>query len=368
MKQFLSQAIKAIILTAPLYSSAALAESGDNALHIYNWSDYIGESTIANFEKETGIDVVYDTYDSYEAAQGKLLAGRSGYDLVLLDASMAPRLIKAEIFQPLDHTKLSNWQNLEPTVLKNLEIYDPSVKYSFPYTWGTTGVTYNVDMVKERMGDAPVDSMALVFDPEVVSKFAECGVTLLDSPSDIYPMALSYLGLPPNSDNKADIQAAEQLLKSVRPYIKKFDSTAYMSDLPNKENCISMSWSGDYATTTMRAEEAGIDINLKYFVPKEGAPMWFDAFYMPSDAPHVDNAHKFIDYMLRPEVIAETSNYIAYANANAKAGPHMDPAIANDPAIYPDEATMSKLFSKETKEGKAARLLTRSWSSVKTGQ
>ncbi|MEH6577930.1 MAG: polyamine ABC transporter substrate-binding protein [Amphritea sp.] len=367
MKIKLSKFAKTAIFCA-LSSTAISANSAEKTLHIYNWADYIAEDTIAKFEQKTGIKVVYDTFDSYESVEAKLLAGKSGYDLVVFDASLSPRLIKAEIFKPLDKSKLPGWSNLNDAVLQQLASYDPGIQYGMPYTWGTVGFTYNVDMIKERMPDAPVDSFDMLFKPEVVAKFADCGVTIVDVASDMIPAALSYLGLDPNSNKKSDIKAVEKLYADVRPHIRKFDSSSYLSALPNKENCLSVTWSGDYVVASMRAAEAGADVNLKYTIPKEGVPIWFDAMYIPSDASNADAAHQFMAFLLQPETIADVTNYIGYANANAKATELVDPSISGDPSIYPDEETMQRLYSKTPKDSKSVRRITKAWGRIKTGR
>ncbi len=360
------------ILKAGVFCTITLAtlmtHASENTLHIYNWSDYIAEDTIDKFEKQTGIKVVYDFFDSYESVEAKLLVGNSGYDLVMFDASLSPRLIKAGIFQPLDKTKLSGWSNLDQAVLKQLQAYDPKLAYSMPYTWGTVGFTYNVDMIKKRMPNAPVDSMDMLFKPEVVSKFSDCGVTVVDMASDMVPVALSYLGLDPNSNKKSDIKAVEKLFKGIRPHIKKFDSHGYLNDLPTKETCLSMTWSGDYSVASMRAQEAGSNVNLKYTIPKEGVPIWFDALYVPADAKHVDAAHQFMNFILQPDIIADVTNYTGYANANAKSLALIDPAISGDVGIYPDKGTMQRLFSKTPKGSKEVRRVTKAWGRIKSGR
>ncbi|MDO6563399.1 polyamine ABC transporter substrate-binding protein [Amphritea sp. 1_MG-2023] len=368
MKHKTSTTVKSVLLSTALFSSSLMAASDENTLHIYNWSDYIAEDTIAKFEQKTGIKVVYDTFDSYESVEAKLLAGKSGYDLVMFDSSLSPRLIKAEIFKQLDKSKLPGWSNLDTAVLSKLESYDPGLKYTLPYTWGTVGFTYNVDMINERMADAPVDSLDMLFKPEVISKFADCGVTVVDVSSDMVPAALSYLGLDPNSNKKSDIKAVEELFSNIRPYIKKFDSTGYLSALPNRENCLSVTWSGDYAVASMRAAEAGSNVNLKYTIPKEGVPIWFDSLYIPSDSENVDAAHQFMAFLLQPEIIADVTNYIGYANANQKSTELIDASISSDPGIYPDEDTLNQLISKAPKDSKSVRQITKAWSRIKTGR
>ncbi|MEX6502439.1 polyamine ABC transporter substrate-binding protein [Pseudomonas zhanjiangensis] len=362
----------AALLSATLVAAPALSYGDEpapgNTLRVYNWSDYIGENTLANFEKATGIRVIYDTFDSYETVQGKLLPGHSGYDLVVLNAALVPPLIQAGVFQPLDKQQLPSWRNLDRLVLDNIQAYDPGVRYSAPYTWGSNGVTYNVDKIRARMPDAPIGSLAMLFDPQIVSRFADCGVTLLDAPTEVIPLALTYLGRDPNSARPEDLAAAEALLLSVRPYIKKFDSVGYLSALPNGDLCMAMTWSGDYATASARAEEAGVKIDLDYFIPREGSLIWFDNFYIPSDAPHAANAHKFIEYLLQPEVMAEVTDYVRYANSNQAATALVDAAIRDDPAIYPDARTRERLFAQKTQPLRSMRLISRTWNRVKTGK
>ena len=351
-------------LTAPVL---AASEEGGNILRLYNWADYIGPNTLADFEKATGIRVVYDNFDAYETVQAKLLTGRSGYDLVMLNASLVPPLISAKAFQPLDKKQLPSLGNLDSEVVRNLQGYDPQLQYSAPYTWGSNGITYNVDKIRERMPDAPLGSLAMIFDPKVVARFADCGVTLLDAPTEVIPLALQYLGRDPHSTAPDDLKAVQELLMKVRPHVRKFDSVNYLNSLPNGEVCMAMTWSGDYATAQARAEEAGLKINLAYFVPKEGSLIWFDNLYIPADAPHVANAHKFLEYLLQPQVMADVSNYIHYANSNAKATALLDDDVRDDRAIYPDAQTRQRLFPQKTYDGKQSRAISRVWNTIKTG-
>lgn len=356
------------VFLVPLSVSVHGAEVNDaNTLRLYNWADYIGEKTISDFEKASGIKVIYDTFDAYETVQAKLLTGHSGYDLVVLNASLAPPLIQAKVFQPLDKKLLPGWTNLDPKVLQDLQGYDAGTKYSAPYTWGSNGITYNVDKIRERMPDAPIGSLAMIFDPKIVSRFADCGVTLLDAPTEVIPLALKYLGRDPRSTAPADLKAAQDLLLSVRPYIRKFDSVNYLTSLPNGDVCMSMTWSGDYATAMARAEEAKLKINLAYFIPKEGSLIWFDNMYIPADAPHVTNAHKFLEYLMQPQVMADVSDYINYANSNAAATPLLNASVRNNPAIYPDDEIRQRLFPQKTQDAKDMRAITRVWSTVKSG-
>ena len=340
----------------------------EGELNVYNWSDYIGENTIANFAKEYDVKVRYDTYDGNETLEAKLVVGNTGYDIVFPSSSFFARQIKAGIYMPLDRSKLTNWSNLDQWVLKQQAAYDPGNAYAVPYMWGTNGVTYNVDMIKERMPDAPVDSLRMVFDPEVVSKFEDCGVSLLDSPEDVFPLALAYMGKDPTSQNRDDIVAATDMLMKIRPYIQVFDSQQYLNALPNGDRCIAMTWSGDYAVAAARAEEAGLKINLAYTVPKEGSNIWFDAMLIPKDAPNPENAHLFLNYMLRPDVIAECTNYTYYANGNKASRPLILPEILEDPAIYPDEETQKRMFPSVVRDEEIQRVITREWTRLKTGQ
>lgn len=353
-----------------LFTVAYAAMAGDSEgaqLHVYNWADYIGETTLADFEQKYGIEVNYDVYDSAEMVDAKLLAGSSGYDVVVHAASNAVRLIPAGIFRKLDKDKLTNWDNLDPALLEKFAQYDPGNRYGVPYMWGTTGFSYNRDMVLERMPDAPVNSAALVFDPDIVSKFADCGVTLLDNAGEVIGMAMRYLGHKSNSVNPAHLEEVENLLRSIRPHIKYFSSGKSLLDLPSKEVCIAMNWSGDYSIANRRAENAGIDIDLRFNIPKEGALIWFDVAYIPADATNVDNAHRFLNYLLRPEVIANITNYTGYANANLTANDLIDPEIASDQAIYPDKKTLRRLSPNKALPPKRERLRSRVWTRIKSG-
>ena len=360
-------AVLSSLLLFPLCSATHAAEA-DDTLRIYNWSDYIGEHTLADFQKATGIKVIYDTFDGYETVQAKLLTGHSGYDLVMLNASLVPPLIKANVFQPLDKKQLPGWANLNPEILQKLQAYDPGLVYSMPYTWGSNGVTYNVDMIKARMPDAPVGSLAMLFDPKVVSRFADCGVTMLDAPTEVLPLVLQYLGRDPQSASAEDLKAAQDVLLAVRPYIKKFDSVSYLNSLPNGDTCLAMTWSGDAATAQARAKEAGLKTNLSYFVPKEGSLIWFDDLYIPKDSTHAANAHKFIEFLLQPQNMADVTNLIHYANSNSAATALVDADVLATAAIYPDDATRQRLFTQKTHDAQGMRAMTRVWNNVKTGK
>jgi putrescine transport system substrate-binding protein len=336
-------------------------------LNVYNWADYIGRTTLADFEAETGIRVNYDTYESSEIVEAKLLAGATGYDVVGHGGEYSARLIPLGIFRKLDKSRLPNWKHLDPAVLQVLSGYDPGNLHAAPYMWGSTGFAYNVDMVRERIPDAPLDSGALIFDPRFMAKLADCGVSFLDSPTDVIPMALVYLGHEANSTDPEHLRAAEALLQAVRPYVKYFSSARMLNDMPNREVCVGMSWSGDYATARGRAAEAGIEIDLAYTVPREGSIFWFDGMFIPADAPHPENAHRFIDFLLRPDVIAKITNETRYANAVPAAAPFTEPEILADPAIYPTEDVTRRLQLNRSLPPKIERLRTRAFARVKAG-
>ena len=340
----------------------------EKVLYVYNWSDYIGKSTLADFERATGIKVVYDIYDADETLEAKMMAGDSGYDIVSTSTDYFSRQIKAGIYQPLDRAKLPSWKNLDPHVLAIEAQSDPGNRYAMPYLRHVNGFAYNVDMVKARMPDAPLDSLDMLFKPEIIARFADCGVTLLDSAEDVLQLALNYLHLDPNTTRKEDYQRAEQLILAVRPYIRAFDSTEYMNGLANKEFCISMSWSGDYAAARARAKAAGVRVNLAFTVPKEGAGGSFDALLIPAGAPHPQAAHQFLEFMLQPQVIAAVTNYIHYANDNLAANAYVDPQILNDPSVYPTPEVEARLYESAEVAPALERIRTRTWTRIKTAK
>ena len=361
-------AITASATLALGFHSGISPAKAEGELNIYNWSDYIGENTVADFEKEYNVKVRYDTYDGNETLEAKLVVGNTGYDIVFPSSSFFARQIKSGIYQKLDRSKLTNWSNLDQWVLGKQAQYDPGNAYAVPYMWGTNGFTYNVDMIKERLPDAPVDSLRMIFDPEIVSKFQDCGVSFLDSPEDVFQLALAYMGKDPTSQNPDDIVAATDMLMKVRPYVRVFDAQQYLNSLPNGDVCIAMTWSGDYAVAAQRAADAGLKINLAYTVPAEGSNIWFDAMLIPKDAPHPDNAHLFLNYMLRPKVIADCTNYTYYANGNAAARKYVLKEILDDPAIYPDAETQKRMFPAVVRSEDVQRVITREWTRLKTGQ
>jgi putrescine transport system substrate-binding protein len=354
----------AVLATA---TAGAAATDEEKVLNIFTWPDYIGPNTIADFEREYGIKVNYDTYDSTEMAEARLLAGRTGYDVVDHAERYSARLIPIGVYRPLDRSRLTNWKNLDPAILRKLQGADPGNRHGVPYLWGTTGFTYNVRMIRERMPDAPVTSGDMIFKPEIARRFADCGISFLDEPTDVIPMVLLYLGRDPNSVEEKDLADAEKVLKGVRPYVRYFSSAKMLIDLPNEEVCIAMSWSGDYAQAMHRAEQAGRPVELAYTVPREGTLAWFDLWFIPADAPHPNNALLFLDYMLRPQVIADVSNEVRYAAPNLAAIPLLDPEVRDDPAIYPPEHIRRDMHVGALHDPKLERLRSRLWSRVKTG-
>ncbi len=348
-----------------LLLSAGAEASG--TLNIYNWSDYIGETTLKDFSTEFGVKVNYDIYDAAAVVDTKLLAGRSGYDLVFHAASNSAPLIPAGVYLPLDKSRLPNWRHLDSALLARLAEFDPGNQYGLPYTWGTTGFAYNRRMVLERMPDAPLNHAAMVFNPSVVSRFADCGVTLLDSPSEVIGTVLAYLGFDPNSVNRQELDAASDVLRAVRPYIKYFDSTKMLIDLPSEEVCIAHSWSGDFSVAAKRARDAGLDIDIGFNVPEDASLIWFDLVFIPADASNVENAHLFLNYLLRPDVIAAVTNFTGYANANSSATTLVDANLASNPAVYPDEVIIERSTMALLHPPKIERLRSRLWTRIKAG-
>jgi len=358
----------ACLLTLAACGSGAHHGGEQAVLHVYNWADYIGSDTIAEFERTTGIRVAYDTYDSDETLEAKMMAGDSGYDIVSTSTDYFSRQIKAGIYQPLDRGKLPNWKNLDPHVLALQARADPGNRYAMPYLRAVNGFSYNVDMVKARMPDAPLDSLDMIFKPQIIARFADCGVTFLDQPSDVLQLALNYLHIDPNTTRKEDYDRAAQLILAVRPYVRAFDSSEYMNGLANRELCIAMSWSGDYAASRARAKAAGVDVNLAFTVPREGANASYNALLIPMGAPHPQAAHRFLNFMLEPRVIAAVTNEIRYANDNLAANPFVDPLILNDPTIYPTPAIETRLYESAEVAPALERVRTRTWTRIKTGR
>jgi putrescine transport system substrate-binding protein len=342
-------------------------EATERVVHIYNWANYIGPDTIPSFEAETGIHVIYDTFDSEEMLEGKLLAGDSGYDVVDASCDIIPSGIEAGAFTPIDRTRLSNWHHLNPHALGVLGRFDPGNRYAVPYLHSINGFAYNVDMVRARMPNAPVDSLDLLFKPEVVAHFADCGVSYLDSPIAVLQLALNYLHRDPNSARPEDYEAAVALLLAVRPSIRMFESTNYIEDLANGELCIAMSWSSDYSVTMARARAANINLHLAFTIPREGASFDYDALLIPAGAPHPVAAHRFLNYMLEPQVIAAVTNATHYGNNNRDADAYVEPWILADPALYPPPEVEARMYFSLPPTPATRRLRTRAWTRIKTG-
>ncbi len=346
--------------------SAATASS-ERVVNVYNWADYIAPDTLEKFEAEYGIKVNYDLYDSAPVVDVKLLAGSSGYDVVFHSNQFASRLTPIGIFEKLDYSRLDNVRHLDQDLIEKIDVYEKTRGYNIPYHWGTTGYAYNADMVRERLGDHPMDSGDVIFDPEVVSKLADCGVSLLDGATDLIPMVLAYLGRDPNAVDDENLAAAEAQLNLVRPYVRYFSNQKMATDMSNKEICVAMSWSGDYITAQRRATEAGLDMDLRYTIPKEGSGLWVDGVYIPSDAPHKDNAYLFLNFLMRPDIAVEIAIEVGYANSNKASRELMSAEMLNNPAIYPNEDVFKITYPILTADPKRERPRTRSFARIKSG-
>jgi putrescine transport system substrate-binding protein len=354
------------VAAAVLSASAAFAQ--EKVVNVYNWSDYIDESILADFTKETGIKVVYDVFDNNELLETKLLAGSSGYDVVVPTGPFLARQIQAGVFQKLDKSKIPNLQYLWPEVTERLAKYDPGNEYAVNYLWGTTGIGYNVAKVKAALGDVAIDSWDILFKPENAEKLKSCGLTVLDASDETFAIAMNYIGKDPDSKETADIEAGGEVYKGIRPFVKNFNSSAYIDELANGDSCISLGWSGDVLQAKARAEEANNGVEIEYVIPKEGTYMWFDNLAIPSDAKNVEEAHALINYLMKPEVIAKSSNYVQYANGVLASQKLMDPEVFANPGIYPPAEVMAKLFTISPYGPKEQRVLNRIWTQIKTGQ
>jgi putrescine transport system substrate-binding protein len=359
------------LLAAELMAGSSRAQ--ERTVNVYNWSDYIEPTVIEVFTKETGIKVKYDTFDANETLETKLLAGRSGYDVVVPTAYFLERQIKAGVFQKLDKSKLSNLGNVWPEIARRLAAYDPGNEHAVNYMWGTTGIGYNVAKAREVLGaSGPVqDVMAswdIVFRPENLARFKDCGVHMLDSPDDILTAALKYLGLNPNSQAQGDLEKAAELMIKIRPSVRKFHSSEYLNALASGEICLVVGWSGDVKQAQKRAAEAKGGIEIAYAIPKGGAQMWFDNFAIPKDARNVTEAHAFIDYMLRPEVAAKNSSFLSYANGNLASQKLIAKSVIEDRTVYPDAATMASLYTISARDQRTQRVINRLWTRIKTGR
>ena len=359
----LTGAIAVTLLFSPL------AKAEERTVNFYNWSNYMAPGVLEDFTRETGIKVVYDTFDANETLETRLLAGKSGYDVVVPTGYFLQRQITAKVFLKFDKSKLPNLANAWPVITKELAIYDPGNNYGANYMWGTTGIGYNVKTVQKILGlDAKIDSWDMVFKPENLAKFKECGIHMLDSADDILPAALGYLGIDPNSTKQADLEKAADLVIKIRPYVRKFHSSEYLSALASGEICFVVGWSGDVMQARSRAAEAKSDVEIGYTIPKEGAQMFFDNLAIPADAKNVNEAYELINYLYRPDVAAKNSNFLSYANGNLASQKLVDPKILSDKNIYPDEETQKKLFVITARDPATQRVINRLWTKVKTGK
>ena len=358
------------LIAAPLIGAGMIVQAmaQDRVVNVYNWSDYIDEEILADFTKETGIQVVYDVFDSNEILETKILAGGTGYDVVVPSGTFLARQIQAGAFQKLDKSKLPNLANMWDAVAERTATYDPGNEHSINYMWGTTGIGFNIGKVKEILGADAIDSWDAIFDPEIIAKFAGCGVHMLDAPTEMVPAALNYLGINPDSRDRGDLEKAEAVLAAIRPHVRKFHSSEYINALANGDICLAVGWSGDVFQARDRAAEAGQGVEVGYAIPKQGAQMWFDQMAIPGDAKHVAEAHEFLNYIMRPEVIAKASNYVYYANGNEASKKLLEADVIDDPAVYPDAETTAKLYTTLPYDPKTQRIVTRLWTKVVTGQ
>ncbi len=369
MKAFgLKNTGKTLLALSLMGVMAGAAQADDKVLHVYNWSDYIAPDTIANFEKESGIKVVYDVFDSNETLEAKLLAGKSGYDVVVPSNNFLAKQIKAGVYQELDKSKLSNYGNLNKSLLKAVSVSDPDNKHAFPYMWGSIGIGYNPEKVKAALGVDKIDSWDVVLKPENVAKLKGCGVSFLDSPTEMLPVALHYLGLPTDSQKKEDLKKAEELFLKIRPSITYFHSSKYISDLANGNICVAVGYSGDVQQAKTRAAEAGDKVKVSYAIPKEGAGSFYDMVAIPKDAENVEGAYKFMNYLLQPKVMAEITDAVRFPNGNAEATQYVNKEITSDPNIYPPAEVQSKLYAIADLPATTQRELTRSWTKIKSGK
>jgi putrescine transport system substrate-binding protein len=344
------------------------AAQEEKVLHVFNWSDYIAEDTVPNFEKQSGIKVTYDVFDSNDVLETRLLAGNSGFDLVVPSASFLERQIKAGVFQKIDKSQIPNLQHMDPDIMNRVGLHDPNNEYSVPYLWGTTGIGYNEEKIKKIFGDARPDSWNYIFDPKNAAKLKDCGISLLDAPDEILKIVLTWIGRDPNSQKEEDLKAAEAKLMPIRPFVRKIHSSQYIDDLANGDLCIAVGWSGDILQARDRAEEAGQGVKISYAIPKEGTIVWFDMLAIPADAKHPKNAHAFINYLMDPQVAANNSNFVNYANGNAASLPMVSEKVKNDPGIYPTPEVKAKLFPSLAYGEDFQRLMNRMWTQFQTGQ
>ena len=365
--RLLRSIVFAVALAALLAACSGAGQSGDAVVNVYNWSDYIDPQVLKDFEKQYGIKVNYDVFDKNEVLETKLLTGNTGFDVVVPSAPFLELEIRAGALEKLDKSVVPNLKYLDPDLQRSVAQYDPGNQYAADYMWITSGVGYNVQAVKARLPDAPLDSWRMFYDPAVVSKLKDCGVTVLDEPTEVIGTALLYLGKDPNSESPADLAAAMKVLSAIRPYVRYVNSSRYIDDLANGDICLALGWSGDVKQAAVRAQEAGKTYSIAYSIPKEGAVENFDVLAIPANAPHPRNANLFINYLLEPRVAARNSNLVKYANGDLASRPYLDASVRDDPGIYPPPAVMHTLVPERAKSMQFMRLLTRAWTNFKTG-
>jgi len=368
LRQLSVLTIAVLVAACGKQGDTPVAGEEEKVLNVYNWVDYIDTTILDEFTAETGIKVNYDVFDGNELLQTKLLSGNTGYDLVVPSASFLEKQIEAGVFQKLDKSLIPNLANLDPAITALTAKHDPDNAHSVTYFWGTSGIGYNVEAVAAAMPNAPTNSFAMLYDPNVVKNFQKCGVTILDAPDEVVATVLIYLGRDAMSEKPEDLEAAEKVLMSIRPYIKEVKSAGYLDDLANGEICLALGWSGDVGMGAARAEENSKDFTIKYHIPKEGAVLFFDMLAIPADAKHPKNAHKFIDYLLRKEVAAKNTNFVTFASPNKAAHDLIDAEITGDPDIYPPAEVQAKMYPNLARSQEFTRLLTRSWTRFKTGK
>jgi putrescine transport system substrate-binding protein len=354
-------------LLAFLLAGCSGGQSGGNVVNVYNWSDYIDPQVLTDFEKQYGIKVNYDVFDKNEVLETRLLTGNTGFDVVVPSAPFLELEIRAGALEKLDKSEVPNLKYLDPAVQRSVAQYDPGNRYAADYMWITSGLGYNVQAVKARLPDAPVDSWRLLYDPAFVAKLKDCGVTMIDEPTEVIGTALLYLGRNPNSESPADLAAAMKVLTAIRPYVRYINSSRYIDDLANGEVCLTLGWSGDVKQAQVRAQQAGRTYTIAYSIPKEGAIENFDVLAIPLNAPHPRNANLFINYLMDPRVAARNSNLVKYANGDLSSRQYLEKSVRDDPGIYPPPAVMRTLVPERARSMSFMRLLTQAWTNFKAG-
>ena len=368
LKLFLPIFLAPLLVACGTGDDTAATAQSEKVLHVYNWADYVAESTIRDFEARTGIEVVYDVYDASEVLETRLLTGSSGYDVVVPSGALTYRLIQAGALRKLDKSKLGNLGNLDPQIMQLVQANDPGNEHGVPYLRGTTSIGYNPAMVEKVLGTRTIDSLAAIFDPAMASKLAECGITWLDAPADMFQLAFIYLGLDANSHRPEDLEAAEALLTRVRPYVRYFHSSQYLNDLASGEVCLSVGWSGGIEQARQRGAEAAAPVEVTHVIPQEGAPLWCDMVVIPADAPHPENAYLFLDYLMEPQVIAAITNTVGQANGNAASLPYLAEAVRNNPSIYPSEEVCRRLILDRSWSPDQMHAVNRVWTRIKSAR